>query len=190
MKASSMAQAAIRAILLFTASRGVAAEAPPPEVLSAIAADLDGDGKPDQVVLLQGAEASAADLAITLAPRDGVAGSRPSTILKTNLVEGHIFSLATNAKGSLVVHAGCGGCSDDVETTLTIIHRGGRFLVAGFAFDWDMRASRGTCDIDLLTGNAVRSRGVGKPKPFHARFAPVPLAAWSNERFVKRCRAP
>lgn len=127
-----------------------------------------------------------ADLAVTLAPRGAAPGpSRQRSIFKRNIAEGHVFSLAGSAKGSLVVHAGCG---DDYETTLTVIDRGGRFIVAGFAYDWDTRESRGTCEINLLTGRAVVSHGADEPKAFRAPIAPVNLADWSGDSLVTRCR--
>ena len=189
------------AVLFATAISSTQAEDAPPPVLSAITFDLNGDGTPDRAELLQGAEPTLADLAITLVPRGGIGQERSSagdatglprqqSILKKGLAEGHVFSLERSANGSLVVHAGCGGCSNDYETTLTIIHRGDRFTVAGFAFDWDTRESRGACDINLLTGRAVVSNGEAKPKPLRSHFVPIALADWSDERLTALCRVP
>jgi hypothetical protein len=87
----------------------------------------------------------------------------------------------------LLVHYGCGGCSNDYETTLTIAHRGGDFLVAGFTYNWETREGVGGCDINFLTGNGARSRGLAKARPVKARFTPVRLIDWSADKEPKVC---
>ena len=81
------------------------------------------------------------------------------------------------------------GCSNDTETSLTIIHRSGEFWVAGFTFNWDTRDyGIGGCDINFLAGKGVFSRGPnGRKKPIKARFAPIRLADWSDEKRPKAC---
>ena len=54
-----------------------------------------------------------------------------------------------------MVRYGCGGCSNDYETTLTIISRGGEFLVAGFTYEWDTRYSAGTLRHQLSDGKRL-----------------------------------
>jgi hypothetical protein len=97
------------------------------------------------------------------------------------------LGIETNSKGSLVVHYGCGGCSNDYETTLTIAHRGGVFVVAGFSLGWETREGSGSCDVNLLTGKGFRSRGQAKAKPIRAIFIPVRLADWSAEKQTEVC---
>lgn len=105
--------------------------------------------------------------------------SRPPTFFKKDLMVERILGLASKNKRSLVIKYGCGGCSNDYETTLTIAHIGGEFLVAGFTLAWDTRNGIGSCDINFLTGKGVVSRGLAKSKPIKEKFAPIKLADWS-----------
>ncbi len=96
--------------------------------------------------------------------------------------------LTSKGRGSLVVQYGCGGCSNDTETTLTIVRRDGEFWVAGFSYGWETRDfGTGSCDINFLTGKGVRSQAFGKGKPIKARFTPVKLADWSVDKQPKAC---
>jgi hypothetical protein len=84
--------------------------------------------------------------------------------------------------------SGCGGCSNDYATTLRIVYRGGKFLVGGVTYDWDTRSGIGSCDINFLTGNGVTSRELGKSRLINAKFAPVKLGDWSEEKRPKACK--
>jgi hypothetical protein len=108
---------------------------------------------------------------------------------KKKLAHGHVLALASNAKGSLIVKYGCGGRSNDDESSLTIVHRSGEFLVAGFSNSWEWRdRGSGGCDINFLSGKGVSRRGLGvKKKPIRATFTPVKLADWSVEKLPKAC---
>ena len=87
--------------------------------------------------------------------------------------------------GALVVTScfGCGANKSWAET-LTIVHRAGEFLVAGYARDWDWNSHMadgsvetilGSCEIDFLSGKGVASDGLDEGKPIaaqvHARQA-------------------
>jgi hypothetical protein len=151
--------------------------------------DIDRDGRMDRAVLVRHPSGAAADLLIYLgAGSDALDPSRKPDIRKDDLANGHVMRLETNGKGSLMVHYGCGGCSNDYETTLTIVHRRGDFFVAGFAYNWETRDDGiGSCDINFLTGKGVRSRGLAKARPIRARFTPVRLADWSADKEPKVC---
>ncbi len=162
------------------------------EELYEITLDIDNEGKMDRAVLVRHPEGAQADLYIYLGAGDEKLDlSRKPSFLKKDLIEEGLISLESKGKGSLLVHYGCGGCSNDYETTLTIVHRGGEFLVAGFTFGWDTRNGVGSCDI--LTGKGVVSDGLGEEqqiKPIKEKFTPVKLADWSDDKFKfpKACK--
>src|SRR3981189_1560729 len=86
--------------------------------------DIDRDGRMDRAVLVRHPSGAAADLLIYLGTgSDALDLSRKPDMRKDDLAYGHVMQLGTNSKGSLTVQYGCGGCSNDYETTLTIIHR-------------------------------------------------------------------
>src|SRR5882724_8682754 len=106
--------------------------------------DIDRDGRPDRAVLVRHARGAGADLLIYLrAGSEALDPSRKADIRKDDVAHGHVMQLETNNKGSLLVHYGCGGCSNDYETTLTIVYRGGDFFVAGFSYNWETREGTG-----------------------------------------------
>jgi hypothetical protein len=145
--------------------------------------DINRDGRTDRAVLVRHTRGAAADLLIYLgAGTDALDLSRKPDIRKDDLAHGHVMQLETNSKGSLVVHYGCGGCSNDYETTLTIVYRGGDFFVAGFSYNWETREGVGSCDINFLTGKGVRSQDLAKARPIKARFTPLKLADWSVDK--------
>jgi hypothetical protein len=167
-----------------------AEEKPSPDAPHEITLDIDHDGKLDRAALVRVPESADADLYIYLgAGAEKLDLSRTPSILKNRLAHGHVLELTSNAKGSLIVKYGCGGCSNDDETSLTIVHRGGEFLVAGFANAWEWRdRGSGGCDINLLTGRGVFYRGLnGKKKPIKATFTPIKLSDWSVEKMPKAC---
>jgi len=145
--------------------------------------DIDRDGRMDRAVLVRHPRGAAADLLIYLgAGSEALDLARKPDIRKDDLAHGHVMQLETNRKGSLVVHYGCGGCSNDYETTLTIVYRGCDFFVAGFSYNWETREGVGGCDINFLTGKGVRSRDLAKARPIRARFTAVKLVDWSVDK--------
>jgi hypothetical protein len=158
---------------------------PPPE----ITLDIDHDGKMDRAVLVEHPATGNGDLYIYLGT--GAAKLDPPrkpAIVKKKLTTAHILRFEGDTKGALVVMSGCGGCRNDYATTLTIVYRGGEFLVGGVRYDWDTRNGIGTCSFDFLTGKGIRSHGRAKGKPFTAKLAPVSLAGWSDDKRPKACR--
>jgi hypothetical protein len=145
--------------------------------------DIDRDGRMDCAVLVRHPRGAAADLLIYLgAGSEALDLSRKADIRKDDLAHGHVMQLETNSKGSLVVHCGCGGCSNDYETTLTIVYRSGESFVAGFAYNWETREGAGSCDINFLTRKGIRSRDLAKARPIRARFTAVKLVDWSVDK--------
>ena len=158
-----------------------------PAVVSDITLDLNSDGILDRVALVE--NKGAADLYIYLgaglAPLDV---SKPPTFIKKDLPYNNKNALTVSGKSAFTLQNGCGGCSNDYETTLTIVDRKGTFLVAGYTLDWDTRTSQGTCDINYLTGKGTLSHSLGKAKPIKAKFKPTKLADWTDESAPQICQ--
>lgn len=179
-----LAHAALLVILAMAASGARAEGEPSVGDIHQIALDIDRDGKLDRAALVRRPAGASADLLIYLAPGDEKLDlSRPPTILKEAFADGHVMGLESNGKGSLIVNFGCGGCRNDVETKLTIVYRERNFWVAGFSYGWETQDwGTGSCDINFLTGNGVRSRELAKSKPIKARFSLIKLADWSSDK--------
>ena len=172
-------------VLAIVPISALAEDKPSLEAIDEVTLDIDHDGNTDRAVLVETSDRGDADLYIYLAVgNEKLDLSRKPTFLKKNLAVGS-STLDSNGKGSLMVRDGCGGCSNDRETTLTIVSRGGEFLVAGFTFEWETRDSAGTCDINFLTGKGTISEGAGVTerivKRFVGKFTPVKLSDWSDD---------
>ena len=112
------------------------------------------------------------------------------TFRKENLTTQLVLGLEAGSEGSLIVAYGCGGCSNDYETELAIVHRGGALLVAGFIHSWDTRHyGIGSCEIDFLAGRKITSEGLDDATPIEAPFPPerLLLADWSDDRPLEAC---
>jgi hypothetical protein len=179
------------------------------KALFEITLDIDHDGKMDRAVLVVSAStgsyssnkdwfmidaAGRADLYIYLDVGDALLDlSRKPTFFKRGIVAGErqnqIFPLEAR-NGSLVVKTAYNLHSNWAPETLTIVHRKGEFLVAGFSRSTDMRnGEQGRCEINFLTGKGVVSKGVdGKARPLRQHFRPVKLAAWSTQTAPQACR--
>jgi hypothetical protein len=173
-------------VLATVSTFALADDAPSPKILNEITLDIDHDGKPDRAALVQTADGTDADLYVYL-DSEKIDLARKPSILKKSLTTTRILRFESDAKGSLIVVSGCGGCSNDYATTLTIVVRGGQFWVGGVTYDWDTRTGTGSCDVNFLTGKGVRSRGLAKGKPIKAKFAPIKLADWSEAKRPKAC---
>jgi hypothetical protein len=149
-----------------------------------IALDIDHDGRMDRAVLVRHPIGPFADLSIYLAVDDEkVDPARKPAISSEDLASGAVMQLGARGRGSLTVSYGCGGCSNDTETTLTIVHRSGDFRVAGLTYDWETRDyGTGRCDVNFLTGRGFKARALAKSKPITAKFTTVRLADWSVEK--------
>jgi len=179
---------ALIAALMIAPTGALAQPSPDPQDRHEIALDIDNDGKMDRAVLVRNPTNRYGDLAIYLDAGTGTLDpSRKPAIVKTSLTDARINEFESKGKGSLVITYGCGGCSNDYETTLTIVHRGGKFLVAGYTYSWETRDGSGSCDVNFLTGKGVMSRNLGKSRPIKGSFAPVPLADWSDDKRPKAC---
>jgi hypothetical protein len=152
-----------------------------------VTVDIDRDGRPDRAKLVRNRESNQFDLVIEPSSwNDNPLLSRRLAVTKQSIASGLVLEFA--AKGnSLVVTTGCGGCSNDVSTTLTIVHRDGTFVVAGYTLAWETRTSSGTCDVNFLTGKGTLQRDGGKARVLRGKFAPIKLDEWSEEKRPKEC---
>jgi hypothetical protein len=166
----------------------LADDKPSLEVLYEVVLDIDNDGKSDRAALVQEpGSKGGGDLYIYLGAGGEKLDLSKKPTFRKDFAEVRFLGLESNSKGSLVVTDGCGGCSNDFETILTIVHRGGEFLVAGFTYQWETRDRRGSCDINFLSGRGVASDGVGGEKPIKGKFRPIKLADWSDDKRPKPC---
>ena len=170
--------------------------------------DMDHDGTPDRVVIVgpAGKEPFSvkkdwaslaadehADLYIYLGGGDvPVDLSRKPSLRKAGIAVGarqnQIFPL--EARGdAVIVRTAYNLFSNWDERTLTIVYRGGDFLVAGFSRSYDLKSgAQGSCEVNFLTGKALMSKGVGgKKRAAKGRFKPVRLADWDEAKHAKAC---
>jgi hypothetical protein len=151
--------------------------------------DMDRDGVKDRAVLELDPDNGLSDLSIYLgAGETKLDGTARPAIVKRGLETGTIVSIDGNDAGWLLLRYGCGGCSNDFATTLTIVYRDGAFLVGGYTYDWDTRYGAGSCDINYLTGMGVMIEGIdGEPTPIKEKFEPLKLADWSDKNLPTVC---
>ena len=181
--------------------------------------DIDNDGRTDRAVLvLVGSDRTdvgpltdelyavgdgeSVDLYLYLAVGDEELDlSRKPAVLKRKIVDPEetpwVQPLESKNSGSLVVTS-CYGCGANKswDQKLTIVYRGGEFVVAGYARDWDWNSHladgsvetiMGGCEIDFLSGKGVVSEGLDEGKPIEGTFTPVKLADWSDARRPEAC---
>jgi hypothetical protein len=155
-----------------------------------VSLDMDDDGIMDRVVVVPDPESTNADLSFYLGAGDGkLDPSRKPTFRKEGMeLDWPLLAVERKGKGSLVITSGCGGCSNDYSTTLTIVYRRGEFLVGGYTYQWDTRYGAGTCDVNFLTGKGTMLDGIDGPgKPIDGKFTPTKLQDWSDETQPKAC---
>lgn len=194
------------------------------EALYEITLDIDKDGKTDRAVLvLVGpgrtdfspltkeryglSEGENVDLYIYLGTGDDKLDlSRKPALMKKAIVDrgktNWVQPLEKNDDGSLVLTSVYGwGARKSWGESLTIVHRGGDFLVGGYAKDWewanevrkadgtlDVETAMGGCDIDFLTGKAVASQGLDEEEtPIEGKFTPVKFADWPAGKLPEAC---
>jgi hypothetical protein len=125
------------------------------EVLYDITLDIDNDRKMDRAVLVKDPGSEYTDLYIYLGSgAEKLDLSRKPTFVKKDLTTERILALESKSNGSLVVIYGCGGCSNDYKTTLTVVHRRGEFLTVA-------SPSTGTRGMTLAVATSTFSRGKG-----------------------------
>ena len=164
--------------------------------------DIDREGKMDRAALVQDPDSEYVSLYIYLAVGDEKPDlSRRPDFLKKQITEGSAIGLESKGERSLIVTS-CFDCGANKswKETLTVIHHGGEFLVAGYTRDWDWNSQirkadgewdvetfMGGCDINFLTGKGVASQDLDEGKPLKGKFRPVKLSDWSAEKRPKAC---
>ena len=131
--------------------------------------------------------------------------SRKPSLLKKAIVDTEqtnwVQPLETTDRGSLIVTAVYGwGARQSWGESLTIVHRGGEFLVAGYTRDWewgnevqkadgswDVETLIGGCDINYLTGKGTMYRVLDEYRPMKGTFKLVKLADWQVGKRPKSC---
>jgi hypothetical protein len=101
-----------------------------------ISLDMDDDGIMDRAVIVPDPESTDADLSFYLGAGNGkLDPSRKPNFRKEGLaLDWPLLAVERKGNGSLVIVSGCGGCSNDYSTILTIVYRGGEFLVGGYTY--------------------------------------------------------
>jgi hypothetical protein len=174
------------------------------EALYEVTLYMDNDGKMDRAALVGSSGGGYVDLYIYLAAGDEKLDlSRQPDFLKKEITDGSIFEGALESKGSgSLTVTSCYGCGahKSSDETLTIAHRGGEFLVAGYTRNWDWNSEvqkadgswdietlMGGCDINFLTGKGVASQSLDESHPIKGTFKPIELADWSEDKRPKAC---
>lgn len=211
------------AVALATGPASAPAE-PSIKALYEITLDIDNDGKTDRavLVLVGGPERTnfgplsderyglgageSVDLYLYLAVGDEKLDlSRKPAFLRKDIVDPEetpwVQPLESSGKGSLIVTSVYGwGARQSWGQAITIIHRGGELLVAGYSRDWewgnevhksdgswDVETTIGGCDINFLTGKGVVSEGLEEGKPIEGKFTLLKLADWSDDKRPEEC---
>jgi hypothetical protein len=101
-----------------------------------------------------------------------------------------VLQQQATAKGSLNIITSNGfGNTFNTTETLTIVHRNGRFMVAGWAQNfYNSREEQSThCSVNYLSGRAVRRENQGKNVALKGKFKPVRLADWNVSETPEIC---
>jgi hypothetical protein len=166
----------------------------PATPLAEITLDLNGDGVLDRAMLMA-AEDEPAALHLVLGRRSGSGVAFDAPVIKPDLVfngamAGQQASLEAGRGGSLRVLSLNEGIGRNKWTqTLTIAFRKDRFVVAGLTYatydtlDLDDPSSNYTCDVNFLTGRALRNG-----KPYAGKVSPMTLADFDPEQLPKACQ--
>jgi hypothetical protein len=203
-----MTELAVMKRVLVLALMAIASPARAEQALFEIVLDIDRDGTMDRAALVaaDGAGFYApnkawfmigtdqhVDLYVYLGGGDApLDPARPPTFVKRDIAIGEqqnqIFPLEAR-EGSLIVKTAYNLHSNWVSETLTIVHRGGGFLVGGWMRDIDTKdGARGRCDINFLTRSGTVSGGVyGRRKAIDRPPGPVSLRAWTASKYLKLC---
>ncbi|MDQ7070035.1 MAG: hypothetical protein Q9M48_04720 [Rhodobacterales bacterium] len=168
--------------LLPTFAQAQSVTVTPETTLSQVDADLNNDGIIDRAILLRLKESEDASLIIWNGP-DFVqpAVSTDDIIWAGGL--GQIPHLQLAENGSLqIVSMNISIGRDRWEQTLTIAYRKGRYLLAGFTYDWydtlDLENS-GSCDVNLFNGKGFLTLGqAGREHKIRVALRAMPIADW------------
>jgi hypothetical protein len=160
----------------------------PQKIISVVTADWNDDGGVDRAVLYEGDED--ADLLIYLS--DPAADTLRLNIFRPGVAwSGHMWgtlpSLKLGAKGSLqLMSENTGIGRDKWQQTLTLVYRNKAFVVGGVTYsyyDGLNPKNAHSCDVNLLTGKAIRDK-----KPVKLTPQTIALADWRDDKLPAPCK--
>ena len=186
-----LVRSTIVAALAVASGSALASNMPLADAPYQVSLDMDHDGKLDRAWVKQDSGDIYAALYLFLGYGAGPLDlTRKPTFVKKDLTTDPVMGLASNGKDALIVRYGRVGLgSNQYETKLAIVYRHGQFWVAGITASWDLRdGSVGSCDIDFLSGKGFAARGNGTNEPVKAKFRPIKLADWSEDKRPRACR--
>ncbi|NYZ17606.1 hypothetical protein HL658_34110 [Azospirillum sp. RWY-5-1] len=158
--------------------------------------DIDGDGVPDRAALSGDGDSVSLSVFLSGTAREPAGPVGPADVAPTihrdglgwmGDMEGQRPEIAVTARGSLtVVFQNEAIGRNRWRETLTIAHRGGVLVVAGYTHE-----SRDTlapdassrCDVNLLTG-----KGEKNGTPFTVPARRVPVTEWTDAAVPQPCR--
>ncbi len=181
--------AALAAAILFGAAGAGAEEAPaisPGAVLSLIEGNWSGAPLERAVLVAGETDASLYIYVSEGGPREMRLAAAAPDIAWYGALFGTVPELALNAAGSLqVISRNESIGRHRWREVLTVAHRTGRFVVAGYTYEgYDTLdpAAGGSCDVNLLTG-----RGLRDGEPFETEARAVSLEAWTAADAPEAC---
>jgi hypothetical protein len=181
---------AVMAAALLAAASARAADAPAASKMEVAEAtgDINGDGVPDTVQLLQAADDTDIDLAVTLST-GGKLPDKP-TLIKPAFGWSNGMSdapgLKITPKGSVVIEFRNDQGRGRWRQQFTLAYRSGVLVVAGYAYEGRdaLDPDKGAgCDLDLLTGKGTRNL-----KPVKIAPGGIPVTNWSDDIVPKPCK--
>lgn len=163
------------------------------QILSAASGDINRDGKPDLVMLVNDPDKGAVDIHVLMEAEDQ-ARLMPIAVVHDKVwgsaepggFVGREPSVEILANGSIAVHSKNDAIGRDRwNQTLIVAWRNNDLVVAGFRheyYDTLDPDNNGACDLNVLTGKGDRN---GKAIKAGARF--IPLSDWQDEMGAKPC---
>jgi hypothetical protein len=149
--------------------------------------DLNGDGAMDRAVLNQSGDGLALSIGLS---KGGVSPgpSAPSDFVREAIGAGVVSGLAKGENGELLLAYGCGGCSNDTTSMLSIMLKDGDFLVSRYQLDWETREGSGQCIIDYAAGTGELTVDVEeKTTPLKGPFKIKKLSDWDETSQDEAC---
>lgn len=182
-------------ILSLPINTGNAESVSKPSTIAEATVDIDRDGKSDHVILVEGKSSSDVDLYVfkntDATPNDISKGAE--LVQKDFLdqsIDGSVSGMEVRKNSIIIKYGWTGG--NNTEAELTIVNRGGKYLIGGFSFSYDTRTGQGACEINYLTGKAfvskIREGKVLSKKPLPKTFEPIELSKWTTDSVPAICK--
>jgi hypothetical protein len=152
-----------------------------------LAIDLNADGAMDQAVLDQSEDGL--ELSITLSKNGAAPDSDASPdFVRKAVGAGVVSGLSKGDKDELLLAYGCGGCSNDVTSMLSIVLKDSDYLVSRYQQDWDTPEGKGQCIIDYFANTGELTVDVeGKTTQLQGPFKMKKLSEWDETLQEEAC---